>query len=88
LNLNVLPLALRLQIGIKMDLKVQIESCAKVSELKKVLECKYKCFVREDGCYFFMHETYVMCENESFEWNQVEDGDTILLCDGYIQNMG
>jgi hypothetical protein len=59
----------------------EMESCAKVSELKKVLKDLYKWFVQGDGRYFFIHEGYVMLENESFEWNQVEDGGIIHLYD-------
>jgi hypothetical protein len=61
----------------------EMESCAKLSELKKVLKDLYKWFVQGDGRYFFIHEGYVMLENESFEWNKVEDGDVIHLFDSF-----
>jgi hypothetical protein len=61
----------------------EMESCAKVRELNKVLENLYEWFVPQDFRYFFIHEGYVMLENESFEWNKVEDGDVIHLFDSF-----
>jgi hypothetical protein len=66
--------------------RFEMESCAKVSELKKVLEDLYNWIIPEDDgeyYYFFIHEEHVMLENESFEWNQVEDGGIIHLFDSF-----
>jgi hypothetical protein len=66
--------------------RFEMESCAKVSELKKVLEDLYNWIIPEDNgeyYYFFIHEEHVMLENESFEWNQVEDGGIIRLFDSF-----
>nr|XP_012570123.1 uncharacterized protein LOC101509069 [Cicer arietinum] len=80
LNLKVVPLANR---GRGTIVKVRIASNAKVSELKKAMEYR-KSNVLPKRCYLFIHKQYVMWEDESFEWHEVNDGDTIDLF-GHVQ---
>ncbi|PNX80443.1 ubiquitin family protein [Trifolium pratense] len=83
LSLNVVPMAIR---GKGAFLVKEIESCAKVSELKKFLEGSnmYSNVIPEDRCYFFIHKQSVMYEDQSFEWHGVKEDDTIELFDGQV----
>nr|KYP75080.1 hypothetical protein KK1_007778 [Cajanus cajan] len=40
----------------------------------------------QQGCYFFIHRQQVMYEENSFQWHDVRQGDTIETFDGYISD--
>ncbi|GAU14908.1 hypothetical protein TSUD_47010 [Trifolium subterraneum] len=76
LSLKLVPMPIR---GKDNFLVEDIESCAKVSALRKYLECYSSSALPEDRGYFFIHKQSVMYEDESFEQHGVNDGHTIEI---------